>query len=54
MICRQGNWICSATNSVLILVDYQPTMIMSVASGDKTIIRQAAYSAAKAASIARR
>lgn len=43
--------LLSATNSVLVLVDYQPTMIRSIASGDKTIIRQAAYSAAKAASI---
>lgn len=38
-------------NSVLILVDYQLTMIKSVASGDKTIIKSAAIFAAKAASI---
>jgi nicotinamidase-related amidase len=38
-------------NSALLLVDYQPTMFASVASGDKTIIRNAAYCAAKAASI---
>ncbi|MDD1720346.1 MAG: isochorismatase family protein [Methanoregulaceae archaeon] len=43
--------LLSPANSVLVLVDYQPTMIRSIASGDKTIIRQAAYSAAKAASI---
>jgi nicotinamidase-related amidase len=38
-------------NSVLVLVDYQPTMFRSVASGDKTIIKKAAICAAKAASI---
>ena len=38
-------------NSALVLVDFQPSMIRSVASGDKTIIRAAAYGAAKAASI---
>lgn len=38
-------------NSVLILVDYQPTMIKSVASGDKALIKKAAVYAAKAASI---
>jgi len=38
-------------NSVLALVDYQPSMFKGVASGDKTIIRNAAYCAAKAASI---
>jgi len=38
-------------NSALVLVDYQPTMFSGVASGDKTIIRNAAYCAAKAASI---
>ena len=43
--------LLSATNSALLLVDYQPTMIRSVASGDKTVIRRAAYSAAKAAQI---
>lgn len=34
-------------NSVLVLVDYQPTMIRSVASGDKAAIRTAAFGAAK-------
>ena len=38
-------------NSVLVLVDYQPSMIRSVSSGDKTIIKAAAVGAAKAASI---
>lgn len=38
-------------NSALVLVDYQPTMFSGVASGDKTIIRKAAYCSAKAASI---
>jgi len=38
-------------NSVLALVDYQPSMFKGVASGDKTVIRNAAYCAAKAASI---
>lgn len=38
-------------NSALVLVDYQPTMFSGVGSGDKTIIRNAAYCAAKAASI---
>ena len=43
--------LLSAENSVLLLVDYQPTMIRSVASGDKTIIKKAAVYASKAASI---
>ena len=38
-------------NSALVLVDYQPTMFAGVGSGDKTIIRNAAYCSAKAASI---
>src|SRR5512133_3611852 len=38
-------------NSALVLVDYQPTMFSGVASGDKTIIRNAAYCSARAASI---
>jgi nicotinamidase-related amidase len=38
-------------NSVLVLVDYQPTMIKSITSGDKTRIKCAAIGAAKAASI---
>jgi nicotinamidase-related amidase len=38
-------------NSVLVLVDYQPSMFKSVSSGDKTIIKTAAICAAKAARI---
>jgi hypothetical protein len=38
-------------SSALVLVDYQPTRYVGVASGDKTIIRDAAYCAAKAADI---
>ena len=38
-------------NSVLVLVDYQPTMFKSVGSGDKTRIKAAAIGAARAASI---
>ncbi len=38
-------------NSALVLVDYQPSMIRSIASGDKVVIKKAAYCAAKAASI---
>lgn len=38
-------------NSVLALIDYQPSMFKGVGSSDKTIIRNAAYCAAKAASI---
>ena len=38
-------------NSVLVLVDYQPIMIKSITSGDKTIIKKASVLAAKAASI---
>ena len=38
-------------NSVLVLVDYQPTMFRSIASGDKVRIKAAAICAAKAASI---
>jgi len=38
-------------NSALVLVDFQPTMFSGVGSGDKTIIRNAAYCSAKAASI---
>jgi nicotinamidase-related amidase len=38
-------------NSALVLVDYQHAMFAGVASGDKTIIRNAAYCAAKAAAI---
>jgi len=43
--------LLSDKNSVLALVDYQPSMFKGVASGDKTIIRNAAFCAAKAASI---
>lgn len=38
-------------NSVLVLVDYQPSMFKSVSSSDKTIIKLAAICAAKAAKI---
>ncbi len=38
-------------NSVLALVDYQASMFKGVASGDKTVIKNAAVGAAKAASI---
>jgi len=38
-------------NSVLVLVDYQPSMFKGVSSGDKTIIKSAAVCAAKAARI---
>jgi nicotinamidase-related amidase len=43
--------LLSDKNSVLVLVDYQPAMFAGVASGDKTITRNAATCAAKAASI---
>jgi nicotinamidase-related amidase len=49
---KNGNLeLLTDKNSALVLVDYQPTMFAGVASGDKTIIRNAAYCAAKAASI---
>ncbi len=38
-------------NSCLVLIDYQASMFKGVASGDKSIIKQAALGAAKAASI---
>ena len=38
-------------NSCLVLVDYQASMFKGVASGDKSIIKQAAMGAARAASI---
>ncbi|RPI39838.1 MAG: isochorismatase family protein [Methanoregulaceae archaeon] len=38
-------------NSALVLVDFQPTMFAGVGSGDKTIIRNAAFCAVKAARI---
>ncbi len=43
--------LLTTQNSVLALVDYQPSMIRSVASGDKAVIKAAAIGAAKAASI---
>lgn len=43
--------LLSDKNSVLVLIDYQPTMFRSVASGDKSRIKTAAICAAKAASI---
>jgi nicotinamidase-related amidase len=43
--------LLSDKNSVLVLVDYQPTMFRSVGSSDKVIIKAAAVGAAKAASI---
>jgi nicotinamidase-related amidase len=43
--------LLSDKNSVLVLVDYQPSMFKGVSSGDKTIIKSAAICAAKAASI---
>lgn len=41
----------SAKNSILVLVDYQPTMFKGVGSGDRTIIKNCAVGAAKAAKI---
>lgn len=38
-------------NSFLLLVDYQPTSFKSVSSGDKTVIKETAICAAKAARI---
>jgi nicotinamidase-related amidase len=43
--------LLSAQNSVLALIDYQPSMFRGVGSGDKTVIKNAAIGAAKAASI---
>jgi nicotinamidase-related amidase len=43
--------LLSDKNSALVLVDYQPAMFAGVGSGDKTIIKHAAYCAAKAAQI---
>ena len=49
---KNGNLeLLTDKNSVLVLVDYQPTMFKSVGSGDKTRIKAAAIGAAKAASI---
>ena len=43
--------LLSAENSALVLIDYQRTMFKSVASGDKSRIKLAAFCAAKAAKI---
>ena len=43
--------LLSDKNSALVLVDFQPSMFKSIGSGDKTIIKNAAICAAKAASI---
>ena len=48
------NWrleLLTDKNSLLALIDFQPSMFKGVGSSDKTIIRNAAYCAAKAASI---
>lgn len=38
-------------NSLLVLVDYQPSMLKSIGSGDKSLIMSAVVGAAKAANI---
>jgi nicotinamidase-related amidase len=43
--------LLTSKNSVLVLVDYQPSMFKSISSGDKTKIKSAAICAAKAAHI---
>lgn len=43
--------LLSAKNSVLLLVDYQPAMFRGVGSGSRTVIKNAAVGAAKAAKI---
>jgi nicotinamidase-related amidase len=43
--------LLTAKNSALALIDYQPSMFKGVASGDKTIIKNAAIGAATAAKI---
>jgi len=43
--------LLSDKNSALVLVDFQPSMFAGVGSSDKTIIRNAAFCSAKAASI---
>lgn len=51
---KEGRWeLLTDKNSCLVLVDYQASMFKGVASGDKSIIKQAAVCAAKAASILR-
>ncbi|MGA3111962.1 MAG: isochorismatase family protein [Candidatus Bathyarchaeia archaeon] len=52
MLSKDGKLeFLSDKNSALVLVDYQPSMIRSVSSGDKAVIKQAAVGAAKAAKI---
>lgn len=43
--------LLTAHNSVLLLVDYQPTMFKGVGSGDRNGIANSAIAAAKAAKI---
>jgi nicotinamidase-related amidase len=43
--------LLTGRNRALVLVDYQPAMFTGVVSGDKTIMRNTAYCAAKAAAI---
>lgn len=43
--------LLTPTNSVLLLVDYQPAMFKGVGSADRTVIKNCAVAAAKAASI---
>jgi nicotinamidase-related amidase len=43
--------LLTPSNSVLLLVDYQPAMFKGVGSGDRTIIKNSAVATAKAASI---
>jgi nicotinamidase-related amidase len=43
--------LISAKNSILLLVDYQPSMLRGVQSGDRTSIMNAALAASKAAQI---
>jgi len=43
--------LLTAKNSVLLLVDYQPSMFKGVGSGNRTIIKNCALAAAKAARI---
>jgi len=43
--------LLTPSNSVLLLVDYQPSMFKGVGSGDRTLIKNCAVATAKAASI---
>ena len=43
--------LLTPNNSVLLLVDYQPSMFKGVGSGDRTLIKNCAVASAKAASI---